>query len=407
MNYPVRYFNCKSLVETDMQAFFTGYVSFFSQIGTFLGEVKGETGIPGLKLDFNNGLRLQVPAGNWHVHIHDYVHELNYFEEDIQNVILVSVEKYFIHWQIDVYQDDQMVFSHQFDPTNQRVHFIFCSRGLGDNLAFLPYIGAFLTAYQAQGSYYAPEWLQGICERYYPELVQQEKLDEDNYVTFFFNMNIDSSCWIPLDGRIVPMDQIGQVILDLPYKAELRSWIPLPRQIREKYVCIAVQASGAIKGWHYPHGWDLVVDYLKAQGYRVLCIDKERHQEQQQYVIDTPTGAEDFTGNIPLEQRADMLYHAAFFIGLGSGLSWLAHLVGCPVIMIGGFSRFWYEFPNPYRVYNPMVCNGCFNDLENMFIEDPCPYQKKTPERELECSKKISPRQVLLTIERLRLEMGC
>mgnify|MGYP000045815375 CR=1 FL=1 len=95
-------------------------------------------------------------------------------------------------------------------------------------------------------------------------------------------MNIDSSCWMPLDGRIVPMDQIGQVILDLSYKAELRSWTPLPRQIREKYVCIAVQASGAIKGWHYPHGWDLVVDYLKAQGYRVLCIDKEQHQEQQQ-----------------------------------------------------------------------------------------------------------------------------
>ena len=407
MRYPIKYFDCKILSEQEVCRVFREYGMLFAQIGGFLGEVRGDTGIPGLKLDFNDGLRLQVPEGNWHVHIHDYLYETDYFEEDVQEVVLVSLEKYFIHWQIDVYLDAQMVFSHQFNPTGQKVHFIFFSRGLGDTLALLPYMGAFLKEYQAQGSYYTKEWLQGVFQRYYPELSCQEELEDENYATFFMQVIIGKSFWMPLDGRLVPMDQIGQLALDLPYKAELRSWTPQPRQIQEKYVCIAVQASGAVKGWHYPHGWDLVVDYLKAQGYRVLCIDKERHQEQQQYVIDIPAGAEDFTGNIPLEQRADMLYHAAFFIGLGSGLSWLAHLVGCPVVMIGGFSRFWYEFPNPYRVYNPMVCNGCFNDPEHMFTENPCPYQTKAPERKLECSKKISPRQVLMTIERLRLELGC
>lgn len=111
MIYPVKYFNCKSLVEDDVEAFFASYVAFFSQIGAYWGEVKGETGIPGLRLDFNNGLRLQVPAGDWYVHIHDYVHEIDYFKGTVQKVILVSVEKYFIHWQIDVYQEDRLVFS--------------------------------------------------------------------------------------------------------------------------------------------------------------------------------------------------------------------------------------------------------------------------------------------------------
>lgn len=92
-----------------------GYGILFAQIGGLLGEVRGDTGISGLKLDFNDGLRLQVPEGNWHVHIHDY-----FYEEDVQKMVLVALEKYFIHWQIDVYLNGRMVFSHQFDPTVRR-----------------------------------------------------------------------------------------------------------------------------------------------------------------------------------------------------------------------------------------------------------------------------------------------
>ena len=98
-----------------------------------------------------------------------------------------------------------------------------------------------------------------------------------------------------------------------------------------------------------------------------------------------------------------MLYHAEFFIGLSSGLSWLADAVNCPVVMICGFSKDWYEFYTPYRVANRLVCNGCFNDFRVNFIKDFCPYHKGTP-RELECQKKISPRQVLNAIERLIID---
>ena len=38
-----------------------------------------------------------------------------------------------------------------------------------------------------------------------------------------------------------------------------------------------------------------------------------------------PYGAEDFTGRRPLQERIDLLYHADFFIGLSSGLSWVAN----------------------------------------------------------------------------------
>src|SRR5260370_40322124 len=56
-----------------------------------------------------------------------------------------------------------------------------------------------------------------------------------------------------------------------------------------------------------------------------------------------------------------------FFIGLGSGLSWLAWAAGTPVVMISGFSHPSTEFRTPYRVINFHSCNTCFNDLTTEF----------------------------------------
>ena len=174
----------------------------------------------------------------------------------------------------------------------------------------------------------------------------------------------------------------------------------MPPVTDEPYVCIGVQASITRKGWHWRGGWDIVVDYLKRLGYRVFCIDKHAEETDNGLTIRRPAGAEDFTGNVSIMERANMLYHAEFFIGLSSGLAWLANAVNCPVVMIGGFSKDWYEFSTPYRVANRFVCNGCFNDLRYNFLEKICPLHNGTP-RELECQKKISPRQVLDAVERL------
>ena len=101
-----------------------------------------------------------------------------------------------------------------------------------------------------------------------------------------------------------------------------------------------------------------------------------------------------------------MLSHAEFFIGLPSGLSWLARTAGCPVVMIGGFSLYWCEFPTPYRVYNPLVCGGCYNDVRLSWKETICPRQIGVPERQFECSTKITPRMVTAAIDRLRRDRG-
>jgi autotransporter strand-loop-strand O-heptosyltransferase len=82
------------------------------------------------------------------------------------------------------------------------------------------------------------------------------------------------------------------------------------------------------------------------------------------------------------------------FIGLSSGLSWLAWAYDVPVVMISNFTKSWNEF-DCYRVDNPAGCNGCFNIFQN--IKSHCPIFEGTL-RENECHKKITPEMVIQKI---------
>ncbi len=399
--YPVRYFHCKEPHQEDAQAFFDQQVQFFASIGAVMGGVQGETGVPGLRLDFNNGLRLQVPEGHWRVRLSDYDSEMVFFDETVQATVLISLEKYYIHWHIEVWRDGEKCFEHIFDPHGQRIYLVNTSSAIGDSLAFMPYIGAVREYYDGEVYYYTPQHMQELIQRFYPEVHQSEGILPDTYATFLFGAGINAPMFMPCEGRLVRMDRIGQIILNLPEPAPLPPWPARPRQIAEPYVCVGVQASSLTKCWLYPHGWEQVTAALRAAGYRVLCIDKERRTATGPYVAECPPGAEDLTGDRPLTERAELLAHAAFFIGLPSGLSWLAHSVGCPVIMVGGFSYPWHEFTGAYRVYNRLACFGCLNDVSENAYTHSCPRWSQDSPHFLECGRSITPPMVIAAVNRL------
>ena len=364
-------------------------------------EICGETGIDGLRLDFNFGLRLDVPAGNFHVTIGNSDGQI-FFDRDISDVRLISVEKYLIRWRVEVFLDGEKIFEHDFNPEGQPVLIIFMNRApLGDTLALLPSIRAFKQKFNCAVSIYLPEYLRELAANLYSEISQVTEINFDNYATYFYLMYGGDFPFCTVDYRNEPLERMGNAILNLNTLPRKPTFKPTAQRFcAEPYVCISVQASMARKGWHYPGGWEIVVDYLKNLGYRVFCIDKEKVQREENYSIAAPSNAEDFTGDFSIMERANMLYHAEFFIGLGSGLAWVADAVNCPVVLICGFSQDWYEFYTPYRVANRLVCNGCFNDLRVIFTHEVCPYHKGTS-RELECQKKIYPRQVINAVERL------
>ncbi|MCR5756622.1 MAG: autotransporter strand-loop-strand O-heptosyltransferase [Selenomonas sp.] len=403
--YPIQYFPCRKYSEKQQELMEENNRIFFNEMHVHMGAVAGDTGIDGLKLDFRNGLRLQVPAGDYHVRIADAETGTVYFDEDAAEVILVSEEKYYIPWFIEVFNAGQKVFEHCFDPTGQRIHIGVVSTAMGDTIAFLPAAVMFAKQHQAKISIDVREKWREFIQCAYPEIEQCEKIPEDTYAVFWLVIGFDDPHFIPTDGRRIPMRASAQYILGQDCIAPRIPWKPRKlRTIAEPYVCIGVQASGVAKTWQWPKGWDEIVAYLKQLGYRVLCIDRDRVVSDQGITVKMPAGAEDFTGNIPLAERADMLAHADFFIGLGSGLSWLAWMAGCPVIMLAGFSAVWYEFPEVYRVMNPRACNGCFNDDTVHFLRKICPRHKKDSPYYLECQRQIAPVMVKKAIDRCRQE---
>ena len=404
--YPVQYFFCTDYDTGDMSKFMQSKIQASVLISTAVGPVRGETGIAGLKLDFNYGLRLQVPEGDWHVRISDADSGKVFLEQDVSEKVLISVETYYVRWLVDVAKDGVYVFSHTLDVAGQKVYFVYFHKAIGDALALFPYIRAFQRERNAEVSYYVMDSFQELFHRFYPDIPLRSQAEEDTYATYVLAAGVKEQGYAPLDGRTIPMWQMGQFLLGLHTPVTFRDvskW-PLPkRAIKEPYVCVGIQATTVLKGWLYPNGWNEVVAYLRSLGYRVLCIDKDRELHEMDCVSKIPEGAEDFTGERPLEERADLLFHAAFFIGLGSGLSWLANAVGCPVVLISGFSRCWAEFPTPYRVFNKLVCNGCYNDLKSDFLWKGCAFDRNS-KRWMECSTTISPVMVIEAIDRLRRE---
>ncbi len=399
-DYPVLYFYGESRKVNK--------VEIISLLDQKAGGIVGETGIEGVKLDFNSGIRLQVPAGNWHVIIRDYDSEKVFFDGDVSAKTLISMEKYYIRWQADIFFEGEQVFSHVLDLEGQTVLTNISAEVLGDTVMLLPCIRAFQKKHRCRIVIKVWKAFHPIVKEYYPEFeLQDEEKPQETYAAYHLGA-YQQDYWFLMcgDARNIPVNHVPRLLLDLTENVQEEPWHPTAsRQIPEPYVCIAVQGSGACKSWLYPEGWDMVVDYLKRLGYRVLCIDKNQSEEKDGYRISMPEQAEDFTGNHPLLERINLLAYAEFFLGISSGVSWLAHAVGCPVILISGLTMPHTEFDTPYRVINRLVCHGCYNDVRVNWKEDFCPYHHGT-DRELECTKKISPRQVISAIDRLRRDRG-
>ena len=327
------------------------------------------------------------------------------FDGDISEHILVSLEKYYIHWYVEAWLDGEKVFEHLMDLHNQDIYIFMVDGVLGDTVSVLPYVNALKAEYNANITLYPPNSFKDLCKEYMSGITIQEEIPAGCYASFCLAVFDLPPYLIPDDSRHWPPFKSAQVILGLHEKApEIHYYPTAPREIKEKYVCIGVQASGIMKRWLYPEGWDIVVEYLKSLGYRVLCIDGGYKVIENGHEITMPPGAEDFTGMKPLMERINLLSYADFFIGLGSGLSWLADACGIPVVLISGFSLPMGEFETPYRVTNQLVCHGCYNDIRVNW-KDICPYHKGT-DREFECSKSITPLQVVQAIDRLIEDKG-
>jgi autotransporter strand-loop-strand O-heptosyltransferase len=122
-------------------------------------------------------------------------------------------------------------------------------------------------------------------------------------VVLFFQKGLifDYKDRVPCDFRFVGLHCAAGYILGVD-PTETRPCIAIPqnsRPISDPYVCIAVQSTTLAKYWNNLGGWDEIVRFLKAAGYRVIGIDLKRSHGQGVAWNHLPNGAEDQTGNQP------------------------------------------------------------------------------------------------------------
>lgn len=372
--------------------------------------VPTQEGPLGIRYDFNDGARVLLPKGHWYVQLEDAEYDNILFGANVDEGWVLSAKKYYIKHRIRVWDRDTNteVLDHTMNLEGKPVLIKFPVGTIGDIVAWMTYADRFQKKHNCFLELSMSKRMCEVFEESYPNIVfcplpnkPDTVLPYASYlVGLFFKGDTN---YQPVDFRLIGLhEQAGYILGVNPKEEAPKVKLENPRAITEPYVCIAAKGSSQNKFWNNGYGWEQTIDYLKSLGYRVLCIDKERTEGKGFMWNRMPAGVEDFTGNRPLQERIALLEHCDFFIGLGSGLSWLAWCCHKPIVMISGFSLPYTEFYTPYRVFNPQACNGCWNDMKNEWHHSYfyCPRHGGT-DRAFECTRLITGRKVIQTIEQL------
>ena len=370
-------------------------------------EVNNENDYLEYDINFTDGARVEILGKNtldFDVDIFDKKTNSIVYQAKLTSGTFCSTNtKFYREYRINIKHNNTILVTHEFDLKDKNVLIQLDSKSIGDTIAWMPYAEEFRKKHNCK-VYLSTFWNNWFINQY-PELIFVEPGSnvENLYAKYCIGWYLPVDFLRnPNDYKKIPLQKTASDILGLDYM-EIRPNINISegtRPIEEKYVCIAQFSTANSKHWHYPckdsnKGWQMIVDWLNVQGYKVMVISKQKTNLKN--IID-------MTGDFPIEHRINQLKWSEFFIGVGSGLSWLAWAVGKKVVMISGFSHPICEFQsNNFNVHNFNVCNGCFN--KHVFDKGDwnwCPEHKNT-DRQFECSINITPEMVADKIIRSKL----
>jgi autotransporter strand-loop-strand O-heptosyltransferase len=197
------------------------------------------------------------------------------------------------------------------------------------------------------------------------------------------------------DWRQIPLGKIASDRLGLEYQETRPILAPEYYKGRGEtgdQIVFATDSTARAKYWNNPTGWQEMIDWWNQNGIRPLRASLEETNE-----IDSTTYEQ---LPEPLEEVAEAINRSKYFIGISSGLSWLAWALDVPTVMISGFTDAYVEFEDKcLRIQNPQTCHGFWGwDVFDKNDWNWCPAWKGT-RRQFECSKTITANMVKSKIE--------
>jgi autotransporter strand-loop-strand O-heptosyltransferase len=297
--------------------------------------------------------------------------------------------KYYTKWTVKVWENgEKLIYNKELSYKNQRVYIAFDSKSLGDTISWIPYALEFQKKHECK--VIVSTFWNKLFKKSYPELEFIEPGESAQGILGMYKLGwfYDDAYEIELPNTI-PLQKTATNILGLDFK-ETKPRIYHEAQekpIEGKYVTIATNSTAGLKFWTRD-GWQELVNYLIENGYQVVNVSKE----------DNPFRGVQKLRDTSIENTMNYIHHSEFFIGLSSGLSWLAWGMGKNVVMISNFTEDNHEFvSNCVRITNKKVCNGCWNNPELKFDRGDwnwCPLHKNT-ERQFECHTSIKASDVI------------
>jgi autotransporter strand-loop-strand O-heptosyltransferase len=333
---------------------------------------------------------------------YDDKNEISYQNELPINSWVKLNKEYFIKWRTTVEENGEIIYDETLNLKDKRVYISFGSKSLGDTMAWVPYCEVFRKKHGCK--LIVSTFLNSLFKDQYPEIEFVEPGDTVPNIHAQYRLGwhytsegVYDNNKHPFDFKKMPLQKTATDILGLDYK-EVRPLLKLPNTPKKKKVGIGFHSTAQSKYWNNPDGWQAVVDHLNNLGYECMIYSKEGDGYMNN---NYPEDVTIFKGG-NLQEIIDDLSSCEFFIGLGSGLSWLAWACKLPVVLISGFSEKWAETTlDTYRVINESVCHGCFNS-ERLDAGDWnwCPLHKNT-DRMFECTKEITSEVVIGEINKL------
>lgn len=313
----------------------------------------------------------------------------------IPGKIYNSFQKFYVKWRLEVYYKDKLFLETQLDLNNEDVLIFSDSGCLGDNISWIESVIKFKEKHNCNVTFYCHRKdIAKILSYNYPEITVTHKKNKRNYYATYHLLagNLSSIFKSIVYDRIVSLEKIPQYVFNLQEVPKIRKFKTINNiDFGGDYICYSETASSEMKQWNNPQALKETIKYIQSLGLKVVNIDIKPNCKNIDGVIYL-NGK-----NHSLQDRVDVISNAKFFMGMASGLSWLAWACHKPAIVISGFSLPISEYDNPYRVFNTDYCFGCWN-LQNSFN---CANQQYAI-----CNKSISSKQVIKTINKLLTDIG-
>jgi autotransporter strand-loop-strand O-heptosyltransferase len=286
------------------------------------------------------------------------------------------------------------------------IHLI--SNSIGDTIASTPYVSEYQKKHNVNVIFNINDPYIFLLNECYENI---QFVGRNDVIEYDEKLNIDYIFNKSIQGGYA--EQLG--FENPPYIRPVVSIPELLRPIKNKYIALGVHSTCQIKYWNHPNGltsqgdstnWNELSSILRKRGYTPVTVEKDELYGLSPFYNGVPSKSNKQIGKTLLD-AVNIINHSEFYIGLSSGMSWVAHALGKKVVMISNFTEDWNEFDlsldDYIRITNKSVCHGCWNkvNVEHTFNKNDwywCPLHKDT-ERQFECHKSITVNDVMEKIE--------